>query len=169
MASACFWIMGSVLERFERSRTVRTPMTATLTMTMKTISSSSVTPPARRRSVIHIARLRGDDDHARRVVRVGAVQRNGGGCAWAAEAVEAERASARRRQRYAARCGLGLQRVCRVHRMRHVSRRGRTAIVAGDGAHLCGGDAHEDRAPPGDRRFLREAHDGLRLVVEAPR
>src|SRR5205085_5736425 len=132
MASACFWIMGSVLERFERSSAVRTPMTATRTTTMKTMSSRSVTPRARRRSVIHIARFGRDDNQAHRVVGIGACQREGGGGGGAAEAVEAE-VSVRRRKRDAARCGLRLQRLCRVRRMPHVSRGQRTAIVARDG------------------------------------
>src|SRR5438874_1169787 len=134
MASACFWIIGSVLALLERLSAVRTPMTATLTTTMKTMSSRSVTPRACRRSVIHIARFGRHDDQAHRVVGVGACQREGGGGGRAAEAVEAEAAG--RRKRDAARCGLRLQLVRRVRRMRHVSGGQRIAIVARDGAYL---------------------------------
>src|SRR5947209_16051036 len=123
MASACFWIIGSVLALLERLSAVSTPTTATLTTTMKTMSSRSVTPRARRRAVIHIARLGGDDDLAHRVVRVGAVQRDGRGGegdARTAAAIEAEAAGWRKRD--AARRGGALQRFTRVHRMRHERR-----------------------------------------------
>src|SRR5918992_3070486 len=123
MASACFWIIGSVLERFARLSAVRIPATAKLTMTMKTINSTRVTPRALLRSAIHIAGFRGNVDYARRVVRDRAGQRDGVCRGGTACAVEAE--ASHRRERHA------LGRVGRLqfpaaHRMHH--RLGRAAI-----------------------------------------
>src|SRR5437016_6640352 len=166
--------MGSALARVAMLSAPTTPATAMPTITMKTISSTSDIPCSARgrwrrawRSAMHIPRFGLGHDLPRRVVGDGAGQGDGhcGVGDGAPQAVEAEAGAGAARERDTGGRLLGLQ-GCARNRVRD----GCGGAVAVRGRADRGRrHAHVDCAPPRNRRFLRIAHDGLRLIVEAAR